>query len=121
MYLFGLHHLEHLTKLGALSSPDDDTLRTEHNMWDRCQEKTSDHANTNLTSCCTLALPQRTNVPMKAMLLREAMSPLAVGCGEVDLEQGVVSPVRLDSSTERSLACQDEGQHSADITSGQAH
>lgn len=50
-------------------------------------------------------MPQRTNVPMKAMLLREAMSPLAdAGWGDVDLEQGVVSPVRLDSSTDRSLA-----------------
>lgn len=42
---------------------------------------------------------------MKAMLLRDAMSPLvAAGWWVVDLELGVVSPVRLDSSTERSLA-----------------
>lgn len=54
----------------------------------------------------TLALPQRTSVPIKAMLLREAMSPLvAAGWWEVDLEQGLVSPVRLDSSTDRSVAC----------------
>lgn len=53
----------------------------------------------------TLAFPQRTSVPMKAMLLREAISLLeAVGWGAVDLEQGVVSPVRLDSSTDRSNA-----------------
>lgn len=43
---------------------------------------------------------------MKAMLLREAMFPLeAGGWGVVDLELGWVSPVRLDSSMERSLAC----------------
>jgi len=52
-----------------------------------------------------LALPQRTSVPMKARLLREDMSPLEVGgWGAVDFEEGVVSPVRLDSSTDRSLA-----------------
>lgn len=57
-----------------------------------------------LEAVTTLALPQRTSVPMKAMLLREAMSPLVLaGWGWVCLEQGVVSPVRLDSSTDRSV------------------
>jgi hypothetical protein len=43
---------------------------------------------------------------MKARLLREAMSPplLAGSWGAVVLEEGEVSPVRLDSSTARSLA-----------------
>lgn len=46
---------------------------------------------------------------MKAMLLREAMSPLeAGGWGDVNLEQGVVSPVRLDSSTDRSVDWEEE-------------
>ena len=47
---------------------------------------------------------------MKATLLREVMSPLwADGWWEVDLEQGAVSPVRLDSSTDRSVAWNTEG------------
>lgn len=47
---------------------------------------------------------------MKAMLLREAMSPLVdAGWWAVDLVQGVVSPVRLDSSTDRSVACEGGG------------
>jgi hypothetical protein len=44
---------------------------------------------------------------MKATLLREVMS-LLVGWWDVDLEQGVVSPVRLDSSTDRSVAWERE-------------
>ena len=63
--------------------------------------------------CGTLALPHRTSVPMKATLLREAMSPLvAASWWEVDLEQGLVSPVRLDSSTDRSVACGGQTQRS---------
>lgn len=53
----------------------------------------------------TFAFPHLTNVPMKAILLLEVRSPLvAAGWGAVDLEQGAVSPVRLDSSIERSTA-----------------
>lgn len=51
----------------------------------------------------TFALPHLTSVPMKAMLLLDARSPLvAASWGAVNLEQGVVSPVKLDSSMERS-------------------
>lgn len=52
-------------------------------------------------------MPHRTRVPMKATLLREVMS-LLVGWWDVDLVQGVVSPVRLDSSTDRSVAWERE-------------
>lgn len=53
----------------------------------------------------TFALPHLTSVPMKAMLLLDARSPfVAASWGAVTLEQGVVSPVRLDSSMERSTA-----------------
>lgn len=56
----------------------------------------------------TFALPHLTSVPMKAMLLLDARSPLvAAGWGAVTLEQGVVSPVKLDSSIERSTALED--------------
>ena len=51
-----------------------------------------------------MALPQRTSVPMKAMLLQDAASLVVPPVwGRVCLELGVVSPVRLDSSTDRSV------------------
>lgn len=53
----------------------------------------------------TLAFPHRTSVPIKAILLLDVRSPfIAAGWGEVHLEHGVVSPVKLDSSIERSIA-----------------
>ena len=56
------------------------------------------HSNTQITFPC----PEHTNVPMKATLLGAAVA--SGGWGKDDLRQGSVSPVKLDSSTDRSTA-----------------
>lgn len=109
LYLFSLHHFEHLSKLWIFTCPDNYTLKRGKKKKKEKQMKNLLDKILWLTSGkrlgvrgLTFPFPYRTRVPMKTTLLRVVMSPASSNTPSV-LLQGSASPVKLDSSTSRSV------------------